>query len=61
MFKKTAQFMLIAIAIVGVSRVPADGGGPVPLCTPDQHCPGQVDGNGPVPLCTPDQHCPGQP
>jgi hypothetical protein len=41
MFKKTAQLILIDIAVVGVSCVPIDGGGTVPLCTPDQHCPGQ--------------------
>jgi hypothetical protein len=55
-FVRLALATLFLVAI-GPSPALADGGGPTPLCTPDQHCALLVDGTGPTPLCTPDQHC----
>ena len=43
--------------------VPGDGGSPMPVCQPGQHCNNDQlqlragDGGSPMPVCQPGQHC----
>jgi hypothetical protein len=56
--RSVTQFVFVA-ALLLTTVVARDGGGPIPLCLPSEHCEITIadkDG-GPMPMCLPSEHC----
>jgi hypothetical protein len=59
LMRSVTQFVFVA-ALLLTTVVARDGGGPIPLCLPSEHCEVTIvvkDGGNPIPMCLPSQNC----
>ena len=57
--RSVTQFVFVA-ALLLATVAARDGGEPIPMCLPTQHCEITIaakDGGSPIPLCPPTKNC----